>query len=80
MPSTRTLLHQFIGMTYVTALDQTMSYYTINMSKKVWQFLTIFLPFGKYQYMKMPTGLKISADIFQCKMSKLFEDLPYVLV
>ena len=80
MPSTRTLLHQISGMTYVTALDQIMSYYSMNMSKKVWEYLTIILPFGKYQYMKMPIGLKISADVFQREMSKLFEDLPYVLV
>jgi len=80
MPSTRTLLHQIGGMTYVTALDQIMSYYTMNMSKKVWEYLTIILPFGKYQYKKMPMGLKISADVFQREMSKLFEDLSYVLV
>ena len=29
---------------------------------------------------EMPMGLKISADVFQREMSKLFEDLPYVLV
>ena len=52
----------------------------MNMSKKVWEYLTIILPFGKSQYMKMPMGLKISADLFQREMSKLFEDLPYVLV
>lgn len=80
MPSTRNLLHQIGGMTYVTALDQIMSYYTMNMSRKVWEYLTIILPFGKYQYMKMPMGLKISADVFQREISKLFEDLPYVLV
>ena len=79
MRSTRTLLHQIGGMTYVTALDQIMSYYTMKMSKKVWEYLTIILPFGKYQYMKMPR-LKILADVFQREMSKLFEDLPYVLV
>ena len=28
----------------------------------------------------MPMGLKISADVFQREMSKLFEDLSYVLV
>ena len=38
------------------------------------------IPFGKYQYMKMPMGLKISADVFQREMSKLFFDLDFVLV
>ena len=79
MPSTRTLLHQLGGMTYMTALDQIMSCYAMTMSKKVWEYLTIILQFGKYQYMKIPMGLKISADIFQRKMSKLFEDLLYIL-
>ena len=42
--------------------------------------MTIIPPFGKYQYTKMPMGLKISADVFQRKMSKLFYDLDFVLV
>ena len=80
LPSTRTLLHQLGGMTYVSALDQIMSYYAMNMSKKVWDCLTITSPFSKYQYIKMPMGLKISANAFQREMSRLFEDLLYVLV
>ena len=80
MPSTRTLLHMVGGMTYVTALDQIMSYYAMNVSKKMWKYLTIILLFGKYQYMKMPMGLKMSANVFQREISKLFQDCNYVLV
>ena len=80
MPSTRTLLHMVGGMTYVTALDQIMSYYAMNVSKKMWKYLTIILPFGKYQYMKMLMGLKISSDVVQREMSKPFQDCNYVLV
>jgi len=46
MPSTRILLHQIGGMIYMTALDQIMSDYTMNMSKKVWEYLAIILLFG----------------------------------
>ena len=42
--------------------------------------MTIILPFGKFQYIKMPISLKISADIFWREMTKLFYDLDYVLV
>ena len=35
MPSTRDLLHRVGGMTYVTALDQILSYYTVNIDQKL---------------------------------------------
>ena len=80
MPTTRDLLHRVGGMTYAMAIDQILSYYTMNIKESLWPLLTIILPFGKYQYKKMPMGLKISADVFQREMSKLFADLGYVLV
>ena len=47
MPSTRELLHRVGGMTYVTALDQILSYYIMKMSNYVHKYLTIILPWGK---------------------------------
>ena len=44
------------------------------------KYLVIILPLGKFRYIKMPMGLKISADVFQREMSKLFQNLDYVLV
>ena len=35
MPMTRELMRRIGGMTYVTALDQILAYYTIEMSKEV---------------------------------------------
>ena len=68
------------GMTYVTALDQIMSYYSMNIAKRLWKYLTIIVPFSKYQYMKMPMGFKIMADIFQREISRLFTDLDYIVI
>ena len=38
------------------------------------------LPWGLYEYIALPMGLAISSDIFQSRMSALFQDLPYVFV
>ena len=75
MPSTQELLHKVGGMKYVTALDQILSYYTMNIKIEFWSLLTIKFPFGKYRYKKMLMVFKISADVFQCEMSKVFSDL-----
>ena len=71
MPTTRELMHRIGMMKYVTVLDQILAYYTIEMSAEVWKYLTIILPWGKYQYKKMRMGLSISADIFQNQMTRL---------
>ena len=39
---------------------------------------TIVLPWGKYEYQKLPMGLCNSPDIFQEKMSTLFHDFENV--
>ena len=50
----------------------------MQMKKK--PLLTIILPFGKFQYKKMPMGLKISVDVFQREMTKLFSNLDVILI
>ena len=80
MPTTCELLHRVGGMTWVTALDQILSYYTMVMAPSVRKYLTIILPWGKYRYKRMPMGLIISADIFQREMTKLFSGLEFVMV
>ena len=39
---------------------------------------TIVLPWGKYEYVKLPMGLCNSPDIFQERMNDLFDGLEYV--
>ena len=39
---------------------------------------TIVLPWGKFEYQKLPMGLCNSPDIFQEKMNELFNGLEYV--
>ena len=41
---------------------------------------TIVLPWGKYEYQKLPMGLRNSPDIFQEKMNKLFNGLEYIRI
>jgi hypothetical protein len=55
-----------------------MGYYHIELSPDSKHLCTIVLPWGKYEYQKLPMGLSNSPDIFQEKMSTLFGDLEYV--
>ena len=55
-----------------------MGYYHIKLCPNSKKLCTIVLPWGKYEYQKLPMGLCNSPDIFQEKMNELFAGLDYV--
>jgi Reverse transcriptase (RNA-dependent DNA polymerase) len=66
------------GFQFPTSLDLNMGYYHIELSLGAKQLCTIVLPWGKYEYQRLPMGLCNSPDIFQGKMSSLMSNLEYV--
>ena len=63
---------------YATTLDLNMGYYHIELTRFARSVCTIVLPWGKYEFMRLPQGLCNSPDIFQEQMLDLFQDLEYV--
>jgi hypothetical protein len=66
------------GFQYATSLNLNMGYYHIELSPFSKRLCTIVLPFGKYEYQRLPMGLCNSPDIFQEKMTELFDGFDYV--
>ena len=48
-------------------------YYHIQLTPEASRLCTIVLPWGKYEYKRLPMGVCNSPDIFQEKISELFE-------
>jgi hypothetical protein len=78
IPKTQDLLLKLEGFQYATSLDLNMGYYHIELSPNSKRLCTIVLPWGKYEYQKLPMGLNNSPDIFQEKMSTLMAGLKFV--
>jgi hypothetical protein len=78
IPKIQDMLLTLEGFKYATSLDLNMGYYHIELSPLSKQLCTIVLPWGKYEYQRLPMGLCNSPDIFQEKMSELMADLEYV--
>ena len=72
IPKIQDLLLKLEGFQYATSLDLNMGYYHIELDPHSKQLCTIVLPWGKYEYQKLPMGLCNSPDIFQEKMNELF--------
>ena len=80
MPKIQDMLVNLEGFQYASSLDLNMGYYHIELTPNSKSYCTIVLPFGKYEYQRLPMGLCNSPDIFQEKMSELMSDLEFVRV
>jgi hypothetical protein len=72
------VLQEIEGLTFATALDLNMGYYTIRLDLDASKICTVIIPWGKYSHKRLPMGIAGSPDIFQGKMSELMEPLEYV--
>src|ERR1043165_4172289 len=71
------MLQKLEGFMWATSLDLNMGYYHILLTPNASRLCTVVLPWGKYEYQRLPMGLCNSPDIFQEKMSSLVQDLEY---
>ena len=77
IPKIQELLHKLQGFQHVTSLDLNMGYYHIRLTPHASSICTVILPWGKYEYLRLPMGLCNSPDIFQEKMNDLMEGLEF---
>ena len=66
------------GVTYATALDFNMGYYSIRLDPDASKICTIIFCWGQYSYLILPMGIAGSPDIFQSKMLELMGALEFV--
>ena len=54
-----------------------MGNYHLTLTPDASKLCTVVLPWGKYEYLRLPMGLCNSPDIFQEKMNNLMQDLEF---
>ena len=77
LPKITDMLQKLEGFMYATSLDLNMGYYHMLLTPFSSRLCTIVLPWGKYEYLRLPMGLCISPDVFQEKMSELMSGLEF---
>ena len=78
VPKIQHLLMTLEGFTYATSLDLIQGYHQIPLDDAAKKICTIVLPWGKYEYTRLPMGIKLAGDAFQQRMNDLLGHLPYV--
>ena len=65
---------------WLSSLDGTGSYNQVRVDPEFGKYLTFTLPFGSFQYLRMPQGLCTSPEAFQELIRNLFGHLPFVFI
>ena len=78
IPNIQEMMLNLEGFQYATALDLNMGYYHVRLDPDSRKLCTIILPFGKFEYQRLPQGICNGPDVFQEKMSELFDGFEYV--
>ena len=63
---------------YATSIGLNMRYFHIQLRKNASNLCTNILPWKKYLYKRLPTGVVNSPDIFQHKMNDLFHGFEFI--
>jgi hypothetical protein len=74
------MLSKLIGFKYAMAIDLSIGYYHIPLDLEAQKLCATILPWGKYQYKRLPMSVKTSPGIFQRIMYELLGNIPNIQV
>ncbi|GFO37707.1 Pol polyprotein [Plakobranchus ocellatus] len=78
-PTLEEISHKFSGAKFFSKMDAQHGYWAIHLDDKSNLLTTFNSPFGRYRFLRLPFGLKVSQDIFQQKMDQILEECPGTL-
>ncbi|GFO45200.1 polyprotein [Plakobranchus ocellatus] len=78
-PTLEEISHKFSGAKFFSKMDAQHGYWAIHLDDESSLLTTFNSPFGRYRFLRLPFGLKVSQDIFQQKMDQILKECPGTL-
>ena len=75
LPTLDDVLGQLNGARLFTKLDVKEAYWHIRLDEESSKLTTMITPFGRYRWLRLPFGLKVSSEIFQRKITEALDGL-----
>lgn len=78
IPKISEMLQQMEKFQFMSSVDLNMGYYHLTLDMATREICTIVFPWGKYRYKRLPMGAACAPDLFQARMTSLFQDMEMV--
>lgn len=73
-PTIDEISHKLAKSTVYSKMDAKHGYWGIHLTEDSSKLCTFQSPAGKYRFLRLPFGLKVSQDVFQSKMDRILQD------
>ncbi|KAJ1126815.1 hypothetical protein NDU88_005221 [Pleurodeles waltl] len=80
LPRINYLLEKLSGAVWFSKIDLALGYHQVVLEEDSRHYTAFNMPFGTFQFCRMPFGLASAASVFQCVMSQLLREVEGVLV
>ena len=77
-PTLNDILPRLNNMQYMSIIDVGSGYHSLKLDKQSSHLTTFACLFGRYQCKHLPFGAVLAGNMFQCKIDKIFNDMPNV--
>ena len=75
LPTLDDILGQLNGARLFTKVDVKEAYWHVRLDEASSKLTTMITPFGRYRWLRLPFGLKVSSEIFQRKITEALDGL-----
>ena len=79
MPALEEITYKFSRVKVFSKLDARHGYWSVVLDEESSYLTTFNTPFGRYRFLRLPFGLRVSQDIFQEKMDMIIQRCPGTL-
>lgn len=80
MPTFEELLPKLNKAKYFSTFDAKDGFYQVGLDEKSSKLTTFWTPIGRYRYLRLPFGINLAPEVFECKLQECLADLTGVLV
>ena len=78
LPVLKDLLSELSGAKYFTKVDLSSAFWHLELDERSSMLTTFGTPFGRFRWLRLPLGLKVSSEMFQKRLKQAIDDLPGV--
>ena len=78
LPVLDDLLSELAGAKYFTKVDLSSAFWHLELEEESSMLTTFSTPYGRFRWLRLPFGLKVSSEIFQKRLKQAIDDLPGV--